>query len=163
MTAHGDALRARRAAGLHHVDLGARGIDADAEAGERAVPDHPVAVRRKGLHGALRDRALRRFTHYESSAPAARPDVGADAGAHPGGRHALGLARKVGVAGGALDVGMTQELADHREALAGGERPARVGVPQVVDAHVVEPRAGAQAIPLLRDGGETGARLPCRR
>ena len=41
VAADGDALGARRAPGLHDIDLGAGGIDADAEAGERAVPDQP--------------------------------------------------------------------------------------------------------------------------
>ena len=54
---------------------------------------------------------------------------------------------------------MAQELADHGEALAGGERAARVGVAEVVDAHVVEAGAGAEAVPLGGDGGEMGARL----
>ena len=53
VAADGDALRARRAPGLHDIDLGARGIDADAEAGERAVPDHRVPARREGVHDAL--------------------------------------------------------------------------------------------------------------
>ena len=55
VAADGDALRARRAPGLHDIDLGARGIDADAEAGERAVPDHRVPARREGVHDALCD------------------------------------------------------------------------------------------------------------
>ena len=53
VAAHGDALRARRAPGLHDIDLGARGIDAHAEAGERAVPDHRVPACREGVHDAL--------------------------------------------------------------------------------------------------------------
>ena len=87
-------------------------------------------------------------------------DVGADAGADPGGRGALGLAREVGVAGGALDVGMAQELADHGEALAGRQRARRIGVAEVVDADVVEAGAGADAVPLCGDGGEVGSGLP---
>ena len=54
---------------------------------------------------------------------------------------------------------MAQELADHGEALAGGERAACVAVAEVVDAHVVEAGAGAEAVPLGGDGGEVGARL----
>ena len=53
VAADGDALRACGAPGLHDVDLGARGIDADAEAGEGAVPDHRVPARREGVHDAL--------------------------------------------------------------------------------------------------------------
>ena len=71
----------------------------------------------------------------------------------------LGLAGEVGVAGGALDVGMAQELADHGEALAGGERTACVRMPEIVDADVVEAGAGAEPVPLGGDGGEVGARL----
>ena len=54
---------------------------------------------------------------------------------------------------------MAQKLADHGEALAGGERAARVAVAEVVDAHVVEAGAGAEPVPLGGDGGEVGARL----
>ena len=53
VAADGDALRARRAPGLHDIDLGAGGIDADAEAGQRAVPDHRVPARREGVDGTL--------------------------------------------------------------------------------------------------------------
>ena len=41
--AEGDAARAAAGAALHDVDLAAGGIDADAEAGELAVPDDDVA------------------------------------------------------------------------------------------------------------------------
>ena len=55
---------------------------------------------------------------------------------------------------------MAQELADHGEALAGGERARGIAVAEVVDAHVVEAGAGAEArVPLGGDGGEVGARL----
>ena len=53
VAAHGDALRAGGAPGLHDVDLGAGGIDADAEAGERAVPDYRVPARGEGVDSAL--------------------------------------------------------------------------------------------------------------
>ena len=53
VAADGDALRACRAPGLHDIDLGAGGVDSDAEAGERAVPDHRVPARREGVHDAL--------------------------------------------------------------------------------------------------------------
>ena len=59
VAADGDALGPCGAPGLHDIDLGARGIDADAEAGERAVPDHRVPARREGVHDALRDRRPR--------------------------------------------------------------------------------------------------------
>ena len=54
---------------------------------------------------------------------------------------------------------MAEQLADHAEALAGGERTACIGVAEVVDAHVVEVRPGAQAIPVCGDGGEVSTRL----
>ena len=57
VAADGDAPRAGRAPRLHDVDPGAGGIDADAEAGERAVPDHRVALCRQPFHRAVRDRA----------------------------------------------------------------------------------------------------------
>ena len=65
-------------------------------------------------------------------------DVCADAAADAGGRQTLGLACEMGVARRALDVGMAQQLADHAQALAGGEGAAGVAVAEVVDAHVVE-------------------------
>ena len=58
VAAHGDALRALGASGLHHVDLGAGGVDPDAEAGERPIPDHRVLAGSERRHGVLRDRAL---------------------------------------------------------------------------------------------------------
>ena len=70
-----------------------------------------------------------------------------------------GVAGEVGVAGGGLDLGVAQQLRDHRQALAEGKGAARVGVAQVVDAHVVEAGAGAHAAPRLEDAGETLARL----
>ena len=84
-------------------------------------------------------------------------DVGADAAADAGGGQALGLAREMGVAGGALDVGVAQQLADHAQALAGGESTRGIGVSEVVDAHVVETGVGTQAVPVGGDGGEVGA------
>ena len=44
VAAHGDALGAAENAGLHDVDLAARQVDADAEAGKVAVPEHGVLV-----------------------------------------------------------------------------------------------------------------------
>ena len=79
VAAHGDALGPPRAPGLHDIDLGAGGIDADAEAGERAVPDHRVPARREGVHDALCNRAsrrlARRIVHDAPSFPA--PAAGA--------------------------------------------------------------------------------------
>ena len=48
---------------------------------------------------------------------------------------------------------MTGRLSPERE------RAGRVGVPQVVDAHVVQPRAGAHLAPGLEQAGEPGAGL----
>ena len=48
----------------------------------------------------------------------------------------------MGVAGGSLSLGVAQELADHRQTLADQQTAAGKGVPQVVDAHVVEARRG---------------------
>ena len=84
------------------------------------------------------------------SAAALGADVGADAAADAGGGEALGLAREMGVARGALDVGMAQQLADHAQALAGRERAACVRVAEVVDAHVIQSGVGHGAGTSLR-------------
>ena len=64
----------------------------------------------------------------------------------------------MGVAGGALQVRVPQQLADHGEALACRERPAGEAVAQVVDAHVVEPGPRPHPVPRAGDGGEVRAR-----
>ena len=88
----------------------------------------------------------------------------------------------MGITGGRLHLAVTEELADHRQALAEGERPRGVGVAQVVNAHVFQlgllanypPRcvqvaqAGTGAAPedhprVVGLPGQLGQDLPCRR
>ena len=54
-------------AGLHHVDLAPRRIDANPEAQQFAVPEHRVPVSLERLHGAPRDRRALQFRHALSS------------------------------------------------------------------------------------------------
>jgi hypothetical protein len=46
-----------------------------------------------------------------------------------------------------LHLRVAQELADHRQPLAGDDRCRREGVAQVMDAGVLEAGAGAQPLP----------------
>ena len=50
-----------------------------------------------------------------------------------------GIPGKVGISGRRLNLGVTEQLADHREALAQGQRPRSKAVSEVVDPHIVEP------------------------
>ena len=65
VAADGCAPGARRATGLHDIDPCAGGIDADAEAGERTVPQHPVPAGREPVDDRVGDRAVRQFIHGE--------------------------------------------------------------------------------------------------
>jgi len=51
------------------------------------------------------------------------------------------------IAGGGLHLPMTEELANHRQALAERERPGGERVTQVVQAHAVEAGSPADAAP----------------
>ena len=53
----------------------------------------------------------------------------------------------MGVAGGGLDLSVAEELADHRQALAGGDRRGGKRVAQVVDADILDAGALADALP----------------
>ena len=55
--------------------------------------------------------------------------------------------RKVGVAGGRLELGVAEELGDHRQALAERERPGRERVTKVMEPHVLEPGLAADQLP----------------
>ena len=66
------------------------------------------------------------------------------------------------VSGGRLNLGMAEQLPDHREALAQGQRPRRIRMPDVVDAHVVEPGPHAYGLPRPVDVGHVRARLGSR-
>ena len=59
-----------------------------------------------------------------------------------------------------LDLGVTEQLADHRKTLSEGQSPRGKAVTQVMDSHVVEVRSGADAAPGVLEIGQMGARLP---
>ena len=63
------------------------------------------------------------------------------------GCRSYGFRCKVGVARGGLHLRVAEELADHRQALAGGHSGRGKRVAQVVDADVLHPGAGAHAPP----------------
>ena len=58
-----------------------------------------------------------------------------------------------------LDLGVTQQLPDHRQTLAERQGPGCKAVAQVMDSDVVELRAGADAAPGVLKIGQMGARL----
>ena len=66
----------------------------------------------------------------------------------------------MGVTGGGLDLGMAEELADHRQALAGGNRRRGEGVAQVVDADILDAGALADALPGRLQVGQVRAGVP---
>jgi len=62
-------------------------------------------------------------------------------------RHPHRLGGEVGVARRGLDLRVAEELADHRQALTRGDGRGCEGMAQVVDAHILHPGAGADALP----------------
>ena len=61
-------------------------------------------------------------------------------------------------AGCRLDIAVAEQLADHRKTLSEGQSPRGKAVAQVMDSHVVEVCAGADAAPgVLEIGQMTGA------
>ena len=52
---------------------------------------------------------------------------------------------------------VTEELADHRQALTQGESPGRVGVPEVVNSYVLKPGFLANAPPRCVQVAQAGA------
>lgn len=83
--------------------------------------------------------------------------VDAVAGPRRGGFH--GISGKVGVAGGCLHLGVTEQLADHREPLAECQRAGGKGVAKVMDADVVEFGTRPDAAPRVLKVGEVAAGL----
>ena len=76
-----------------------------------------------------------------------RYEMGADAVAGARGRGLLGVLRQMSVAGGGADLGVSEELADHGQALAERKRFRGVAVAQVVDAHALQSGARLDAVP----------------
>ena len=67
--------------------------------------------------------------------------IGCNALRDPRSRRLHRLSRKVGVAGRRLHLPVAEELSDHRQALPQRQCPRSEGVTQVMDPHVLEPRA----------------------
>ena len=65
----------------------------------------------------------------------------------------------MGVAGGGLNLCVTEELADHGQAFADQQTAAGEAVPQIVDAHIVEPRTCPDAPPGMLQVGQMAALL----
>ena len=86
------------------------------------------------------DRAVARRVRRSSTM--LRGEIPADAPGDPRGGVLDGIPRQVRVAGGRLHLGMAQQLPDHREALAQGERPRSIRVPKAVQV-----RGGRQEKP----------------
>ena len=53
----------------------------------------------------------------------------------------------MGISRRGLDLRVSEQLADHRQALTRGDGRGGEGVAQVVDTHVLDPGAGADALP----------------
>jgi len=74
-------------------------------------------------------------------------DIGADALGYPCGRGPHRLAGQVRIAGGGVDLAMTKQLANHRQALTERQRPGGERVPKVMQPHAVETGLPANAVP----------------
>ena len=72
------------------------------------------------------------------------------------------VAGEVGIARRRLDLCVAEQLADHRQALSKRQGAAGKAVAQVVNAHIVEAGAGADAPPWTLQVGKVGSRLAAR-
>ena len=68
----------------------------------------------------------------------------------------------MGITGGGLDLGVAEHLADHGQALSGCHRDGREGVTQVVNAHIGNAGALADALPGRLQIAQMGAGGACR-
>ena len=57
------------------------------------------------------------------------------------------VSRQVGITGRRLNLRVAEQFADHRQALSGGNGSRGERVPQIVDADVLQPGAGADTLP----------------
>ena len=135
-------------------------VDPDPEAGQIPVPKHRVPFDHQCRHGAVGEGLLlhchRRFPSRRLGT--ARHDVGANAAAGPGGGRLFGVAHQVSVFRGGADPGVTEQPADHRQALAERQRPLGVGMAEIVNSHVLQSGVCADAAPGLLQIGDVGAR-----
>ena len=63
----------------------------------------------------------------------------------------------MGVAGGGLDLTVTEEFADHRQAFAESESPGREGVAEVMDSYILEVRLLPNNLPRRVQVAHSGA------
>ena len=84
------------------------------------------------------------------SADLVNRQVPADAPGDPRGGVLDGIPSKVSIPRGRLNPRVAQQLPDHREALAQGQRPRSIRMTKVMDSHVLQPgaRAGAASATL---------------
>ena len=94
-----------------------------------------------------------------AAAPFSSLQIAVNAVADTSGGRLDGIAGEVGVAGRRLNLGMTEQLADHRQPLAEGQGPRGEAVAKVVNAHVFEVGPGPDASPGVLKIGEMAAGL----
>ena len=152
-------VRPVRTARLGDEDLTAGRIDPDPEASELAIPEHRVALDAQRRDGAVGERPVLQYRHRLRRLGGVRREVGADAVAGAGGGGLLGVVHEMGIAGGGADLGMTEDPADHGQALAERERPGGVAVSQVMDAHALQPGMRLDAVPVVGEVRQAGAGL----
>ena len=152
-------VRSVRTARLGDEDLAARRIDPDPEAGELAIPEHRVALDAQRRDGAVGERPVLQYRHRLRRLGVLRRQVGADAVAGAGGGGFLRVVHEMGVAGGGADLGVPENPADHRQALAERERQGGVAVSQVMDAHALQPGMHLDAVPVVGEIRQAGAGL----
>ena len=129
-------VRSVRPARLGDVELAASRIDPNPEAGEFAVPEHGVALDGERRYRAVGDCPVLQH-RLRPSLPlcglgAFRREVGADAVAGPRDRGLLGVLNQMRIPGGGADLGVSEQFADHAQALAERERPRGVGVAYIM-------------------------------
>ena len=152
-------VRPVRTARLGDEDLTAGRIDPDPEAGELAIPEHRVALDAQRRDGAVGERPVLQYRHRLRRLGVLRRQVGADAVAGACGGGFLRVVHEMGVAGGGADLGVPENPADHRQALAERERAGGVGVSEIMDAHAVQSGMHLDAVPVVGEIRQAGAGL----
>ena len=88
-----------------------------------------------------------------------RIQIVVDAVPDAGGGGLDGVPREMGIAGVRLNLGMAQQVPDHRQSLAERQRAGSEAVPEVMDPHIVEVRLLSDTPPRVLKVGEMAARL----
>ena len=118
---------------------------------------NPEAVVKVGARVATAEAEL--FPRVVRSARVIGRQVPADAPGDPRRSVLDGIPGKVRVAGCRLNLGVAEQLPDHREALSQGQRPRSIRVPLVMNSQIL--RAGhADASPRMLQAGEMDTRQP---